>query len=673
MLRCIGLDDRNRCEVYLRIGTLIVSACLCATASAQTPNLSRPQRELLGALVGAVDAAATVPGIDDASLRSHVLRASDGSHYVAWTVAPAQEQLPNGPVVLYVRLAAARAQGERSLPERSLVREWLLGSRVDPQLTARRRGFAVGDMPAMGAGTAGSRGVTSVGSADLQIMEMQRERARQRKADEEKQRRATLEGGGASAATVPFEDFDVVNPAAAPGGLRIIERALTAGPGVYELFVAWVDASRAVRAVQPHLVRRVLRLGPATSEFGLSSVIIAEQINVRATPFTALEQRAHPYSIGATEIVPAADSIFTPSDRLSVAFQIVNPMSSSSGHPDVQVNLRIVRMAGREEPVATLSPLVYNASTMPADFDLRIGHPLIAALSAPLMTIPRGQYRLLITAEDRIAGSVVGGSTEFSVVGTMSSLLAEAPQLGVRFESVEMLRGPVLNEILDRLTPIAPSAPLTTALRAARTGRFADLFVADAVPPAEQGVRTALGGMALLSLGNPSAITEFQRALVLQAPIAPVQFLLAASLASQGRDRDAIAAWEAARHAGLPPATVDLLIAEAYLRQKDYPRAATAIDAPAADDHPRLRTFAATRIATKREAEAIAALEGLLARDPRDQAARWLLLHALYAEIVANRRDRLERFVTEAPRYIDGKGEHATLAAEWLTEITKNK
>jgi len=654
----------------IRIAALVVSACLCEVAFAQTPNLSRPQRELLGAMVSAVDAGSAAGETDEASLRTHVLRASDGSHYVAFSLEPVAEHLPAGPLLLYVRLATAHTPGQQSKAERSLVRDWLVGSRMDPRLLAPKRGFAIGDMPAMGAGTAGTRGATSVGSADLQIMELQRERQRQRKVEEEKQRRAVLEGvHEANVGVLPFEDFDLVSLAEHPGQRRTIERALTAGPGVYDLIVAWTVASSPARTAQIRASRHAMRLGPAAAEFGLSTVIVAEQIGLRATPYSSQEQRAHPYAIGATEIVPARDTIFTSDERLSVAFQIISPMPSASGHPDVQVNLRIVRMTAREEPVATLSPLIYNAATLPADFDIRLGHPLIAAMAAPLATIRRGNYRLLITAEDRLAGTVVAGSTEFSVVATPSSLLAEAPALGARFDARAALQVPAVTEVLDRLAPASPSTALAAALRAARSGRFADLLVADAVPAAEQGVRVALGGMALLSIGNPSAIAELQRALQLQAPIAPVQYLLAAARAVLGRDREAIAAWEAARHAGLPTAAVDSLIADAYLRQKDYPRAANAIGTVSSDHSLLVRTFAATRIAIKQEAVAIAALDGLLARDPSDQRARWLMLHALYADFVGGNRARRDRFLVEARHYIEENGEHAVLAAAWLAIV----
>ena len=62
------------------------------------------------------------------------------------------------------------------------------------------------------------------------------------------------------------------------------------------------------------------------------------------------------------------------------------------------------------------------------------------------------------------------------------------------------------------------------------------------VASAEAGIRTALTGLALLSIGDGSAAAQFQRALDQNAPIAPTQFLLGAARAMQSRDPDAIAA-----------------------------------------------------------------------------------------------------------------------------------
>src|SRR5688572_13480514 len=659
-----------------RLAASIVTVCLSAgTVLTQAPpQLSRQQRDLLLGLVAAVDRAITAPTRTGDEWLTHVLRASDGSHYVAFSVAPPAHTLPTTPIVLYVRLATA-VSGETTVAERSIVREWLQGSRVDPRLLPQRRGIAIGDMPPMGAGSIAVRGGTAaVGSTDLQAMALERERSRQRREEEEKRRRAELEGSIVTQSDrLPFEDFEVAAAASFADGTRAIQRALTAGPGRYELSVAWADASQPASKAQYHVARRTLQLAPAATEFGLSSIIVADGISVRPAPYESLQQRAHPYAIGLTEIAPARDAIFTPSQQIAVAFQIVNPTSSSSGKPDVSISPRITRLNGtREETVATLSPLVFDAATLPPEFDVRLGHPLIAAFAAPLATIPRGDYRLLVNAEDRGGSSVVAARAEFTVIGTPESLLAEAPPVAPRFRPAAVLEKPVIDEVLDQLAVTRASPSLARAMESARAGRFADLLVADAVPDNEQATRAALSGLALLSLGNPAAAAEFQRALQLQAPAAPVQFLMGAARAVGGRDVEAIATWDAARQAGFPRPIIDRLVAEAYLRQKDFVRAAAAIgDRPS--DTASMATFAATRIGLRRHAEAIPVIDTLLGVRPDDAEARWLLLHALYGQFVGGDRSAGARLRVEAQRYIDTKGPHAQLASEWLKEITKNK
>lgn len=182
------------------IRVFLVSGCLCCATTVlakQVPQLSKDQRTLLQAVVAAVDLAAAAPDTDAGAWQTHVLRASDGSHYVAFSVvSTAEAPIAAAPLMTYVRLATAGAVPATIVVERSAVREWLAGSRIDPRLLPRNRGFAVGEMPPMGAGSIGARGGASVGSADLQIMGLERERERERKADEEKQRRAALEGTG---------------------------------------------------------------------------------------------------------------------------------------------------------------------------------------------------------------------------------------------------------------------------------------------------------------------------------------------------------------------------------------------------------------------------------------------------------------------------------------------
>ena len=659
----------------VRLAAVIVFTCLVGattSAGAQTaaPSLSRQQRELLEAIVATVDTTGTA--IDDVTWQTHVLRASDGSHYIAVSVTPPPALLPPGPIALYVRLATA-ATGTTALAERSLVREWLQGSRVDPRMVPRS-GMVIGEMPAMGASAIGARGGAAVGSADLQAMNLQRERARQRQADDEQKRRAALEGTAVAASSVlPFEDFEFLTRLQAADGAESIERAITAGPGHYDLFVAWASATQAAKGARVHVARRTITLGPAISELSLSTVIVADRVGVRTVPYSAAEQRGHPYSIGSTDIVPARDTVFTPDERLAAAFQIVNPSPDATGKPDVIVNLRLVRVDGaREQALASLSPLIYNAGSLPGDFDVRVGHPLIAALAVPLATIPRGTHRLLITVEDRIAKAVVSGRADFSVIGSARSLLGEAPPLGPRFDLTATLDGSIAQALVDRLTPAAPSTTLARALATARSGRFAELLIEDRVEVNEQAVRSVLTGLALLSLGNAGAISHFEGAQGARLDPAVIDYLIGVARGMQVRDAEAITRWTAARSAGLSGTAIDLVIAAAHLRLREFARAAEAVrEAHAAGDSAAGKLLAAARIGEGRNAEAVAILDALLGKSPDDVETRWLLVHALYAGALAAPSSPPQRFLAEAQRYIDAKGRHAALAADWMSVMTK--
>lgn len=661
------------------IAALFVSACLCGSASAQsrTPNLTRAQHDVLRAIVLATDAAGGRPEDADARMQTHVMRASDGSHYVAFSLEPPLgHTLPTGPVVLYIRLATATPSGAPPIVERSAIREWLAGSLTDPRLLPKRN-IAIGDMPAFGPGAIGVRGSTaSTGSNELRLMAMERERARQEQEDQDRKRRAAMEGREQPLRDLlPFEDFDLASRSTWPDGKRIVSRALTAGPGDYDLYLGWADPSSPHPAI--HVVRKSLHLPAArTAGLSVSSVILADRVTLRPAPYPAAEQASHPYSIGLMEITPAGSTRYTRDSNISVAFQVINAQSSDAGMPDVTVGFRIVRVTGeRESPVASLNPQLYNSTTLPPDFNLLLGHPLFAAVTAPLATLTRGDYRLKIIVNDRVSGTSANADTDFTLIGTPASLLTEAPSLGAPFRLESLLEPGTLSEIVSALAPPSPSAALARSLAVAGTGKLVDLLVEEAVPAAESGVRAALTGFAFLSTGDASAASHFQRALQQHAVAGPTQFLLGAARAMQSRDSDAIVAWQEALASGAAPTATRPLLADAFLRRNDPQHAADALaGAGTPSTAASIRTHAATHIANRHEAEAIALLAAHLAVDAGDQDARFLLLHAIYSQFVNDRQqfgsvDR-ERFVTEARIYIDAGGPHAKLAEEWVKVIS---
>lgn len=663
----------------VRLAALIVSVCLWPLlAFAQAPpSLTRQQRELLQALVTAVDAAAAQPDSTDATWQSHVMRAADGSHYVAFTIAPPpRAPLPNGPALLYVRLDAIR---QASTPARSQLRDWLAGGQTAPPPIARS-GIALGDMPVMGTtgnierGSSTGQQPTSPGMVDLQLMDLERRRARERQQEAERRRRAELEGAATRADEVAFEDFDLASRSVNPRGERIITRALTAGPGDYFLFAAWADPAAATPAATIRVIKQTLRLPNAPAdELLISSVIVSDAVRVLSAPPSG-SQASHPYTIGQTEIVPAADASMTSDERLNIAFQIINPRPSLAGKPDLEVAFRIVRIdAGSELPVASLTTQQYSEATLPPEFDLRAGHPLLAALSAPLETLTHGTYRIKILVIDRIAGESRMADTDFTIAATAASLLKLAPApSGAPFQRESVLRGEPLRYVVDALRPAAPSAALQRALQLAANGSFVELMRAEAVAANEEGVRAALTGLARLGVGDDSAAVQFQRAQLLGAPSGPTRFLSGAARAAQDRDMDAIAAWQEAIKAGAPSPLVAPYLLEALVRRGDAKRASALIaetrQPPVTAEW--MRAVAATHILAGNDRDAIAALDPLLQRQPDDAEAQWLLLRALFSQIVKGDNANRERFMAVARRYIEQQGGHAALVAEWVKVIS---
>lgn len=645
----------------------VVFVCSLTAAWAQTgaPNVSRVQRERLSALVAAVDAAGAQPETDTASMRTHVMRASDGSHYVAFTIDPAPTMPVPERAVVYVRLATA---GGRT--ERSPIRDWLTNSQQPAPPIVATRGIALGEMPIMGAtGSLERRPPQTPEMANLAMLDLERRRARERDAERERQRRAELEGrASAPTEVLPFEDFDVAPSLSG----RKIQRALTAGPGDFFLYVAWGDSEAPQSPIT--IVKKRLTLPPASAtELAVGSLILADGIQPRDKPLPPQQQASHPYTIGPTEIVPAADAAYRDNENLSVVFQIINPAPGDGGKPNVDVAFHIVRIEGsREQAAAALTPQNYSAANLPPDFDLRSGHPLFGTVTAPLSTLKRGPYRLKMLVTDKTAGRTVTADVDFSVTATAAALLREAPPLGAPFQRDSIFAADVMSVVLPTLRPANPSAALQRAFDLASSGKFVDLLVEETVPEAEEGTRAALRGLAQLSAGDDSAAVQFQRAQLLGAPVAITRFLSGAARAFQSRDADAIAAWQEALKAGAPSALVTPHLVDAYLRRNDAQRASALLGAMTTTGWS--RTAAALLIASNRDADAVPLIQARLAQAPDDMDAQWLLLHSLFARLVRepNATAVRDRFRAQAQSYIEAKGAHAALAAEWLAAISSS-
>jgi hypothetical protein len=158
---------------------------------------------------------------------------------------------------------------------------------------------------------------------------------------------------------------------------------------------------------------------------------------------------------------------------------------------------------------------------------------------------------------------------------------------------------------------------------------------------------------------------------------AAVNTVVGALRASEGNDREAIVAWEAAVKAGADTALVSPLIVDALLRLGDAERAADLATRTLAawPESPRAkRQLAAVHIATSRYADAVQLLDAHLRQDTSDVEAQWVALHALFAGFVAGSAPGATdtgraRIAELAAAYIAANGPHAALARDWAQAV----
>ena len=667
-------------------GVLSLIAIAASPALAQqagTPNLSRSERNALAAVVRAVESGAASAPISEEDWPLHLFRASDGSHYVAFSVRPADRLDATRPLVVYVRLATHADSPAAATVERSAIAEWLSGQSRTP--APPKRGIAIGDMPTFGAGSIARRG-PGAQTQTLQLLELERERAREKREAQERARRAELEGEQGARGPrpmLPFEDFDVgARVLNDPVGAPLIQRALTAGPGTYELSVAWVDPAAADLPSATRVVRRIITLPPASlTALALSSVVIADSVTVRDAFVPASEQSAHPYSIGPTEVVPAADRMLTTDERLALFAQVINPKPTPLGKPDVVVSFRVLRRAGSgEELVGTLAPQTYNEATLPPDFDISQGHPIFVAVGVPLRSFKRGEYRVEMTASDRVAGAAVRADAEFTVIATPAALLAEAPPLVSPYRRESILQAGIIDELTLQLRSPSPSAAMIEALAAARTQRFIDLVKDDTVAPSETAARDTLRALALYALGDtPAALMAPLRRADAAGPGA-TGIVAGAIHALERNDREALSAWQSAVDDGVDAGVLAPAMIDAALRLGDSARA-VAIGEKAMNAMPSAelaRRYAAALMTADRHSDALTVLESQARQNPADLEAQWLMLHALFNDFVAGRGPGADtagrnRFEEIALRYVAAKGPNTALAQDWLAILRSSR
>jgi hypothetical protein len=208
-----------------------------------------------------------------------------------------------------------------------------------------------------------------------------------------------------------------------------LSRAVELKPGRYELFFTLkergiVDPKAAAAKVPPApapikagLLRLDLTVPDLSAGLGTSSIILADSVEPAATPLTAQQQQASPYTIGGVlKIAPNLLGRFGKAGELATVFWVYG-ITSVSGKPDVQVDYTFHRrLPEGEKYFNKTEPQQYNAQTSAPTFNLDAGHQLMAIQGLSVQSFPAGDYRLEIKITDKPSGKTVTQNVNFTVL-----------------------------------------------------------------------------------------------------------------------------------------------------------------------------------------------------------------------------------------------------------------
>lgn len=209
-----------------------------------------------------------------------------------------------------------------------------------------------------------------------------------------------------------------------------LSRAIEVKPGRYELFLAVKEKgtldpkadAKAIAAaiaapIKAGLLRQDLTVPDLSTGLGTSSVILADSVEPAATPLTAQQQMASPYTIGGVlKIAPNLMGRFAKAGELATVFWVYG-ITSVSGKPDVQVDYSFHRrLPEGEKYFNKTEPQQYNAQTAAPTFNLDAGHQLMAIQGLSVQSFPAGDYRLEIKVTDKPSGKTVTQNVNFTVL-----------------------------------------------------------------------------------------------------------------------------------------------------------------------------------------------------------------------------------------------------------------
>jgi hypothetical protein len=221
-----------------------------------------------------------------------------------------------------------------------------------------------------------------------------------------------------------FENFRAINLATAKAEAAfMLPWALAVAPGQYDVYVLVKEPVAGLKNKKIPAKAGLLKIGLnvpsfATDELTTSSVMLSRMVQQLKTAPTAEDVARNPYIFGAMMMLPSLDFKFTKGDELNILFYVYNAgLDKTTGKPDLAIDYNFYQKADGADKFFNKAPtLALNATTLPANFDVKAGHQLSNGLQGfPLGTFPEGEYRLEIKILDKVTGKSKTENVRFTV------------------------------------------------------------------------------------------------------------------------------------------------------------------------------------------------------------------------------------------------------------------
>jgi hypothetical protein len=198
-----------------------------------------------------------------------------------------------------------------------------------------------------------------------------------------------------------------------------LSRGIWLPPGEYNMFIAMREKGKGAELPRTAVIQQELTVPDLSSGLALSSVILVSSLEPAPASSKKQNQLDDPYSLGGTRMIPAPSTRLPRAGEMTAVFFIYNPTAATSGKPDLLVEYMFYQRAGEKGLIGFKSsaPQIFDATTLPATFDLAANQQIMGGLAVPLSSFPGGEYRLEVKVTDKAGQATTTRVLDFSVFG----------------------------------------------------------------------------------------------------------------------------------------------------------------------------------------------------------------------------------------------------------------